>query len=63
MHNKIVVAAAITAILASSGLLYARTNAFSTIFDTLVAAPPLEPCGDLGPAATSGLPVSASVCE
>jgi hypothetical protein len=63
MHNKIVVATAIAAILASGGLFYAPTNAFSTMFATSAAVPRLEPCADLGPAAASGLPVSASVCE
>jgi hypothetical protein len=54
MRDKIVVATAITAIVAAA-FLYARIGAES-------ARHGLKSCADPGPAAASGLPVTGSAC-
>jgi hypothetical protein len=61
MRNKIVVATAIVAMLAS-GFLYARIRTESTTFDVLGAGYGLKTCTDPGIAATSGLPITESAC-
>ena len=63
-RNKIVVAVAVAAWMATSSLVYARKKIDSpTKIDAVGARYGFKTCADPGPAAVSGLPVSPSACE
>jgi Cdc6-like AAA superfamily ATPase len=64
MPSKIIIAVAAAIISASTGFLFARTRVDgNTKLDMQVVAHATKACADLGAAATSGLPVSGSLCE